>query len=645
MEKENIKDLSINLGYTLEEGFILSFESLKRHVLGFGSSGSGKTVAFKCLIEELALRNVPVIAIDPQGDIASLGLTASDEDLKKHNIPLNKKNNFEKSAEVVVWTPGSIKGIPLSTNPIEFDEIKTLNDEERTKYLFYTARNICFLAGYEPDSDDCKTVEILLNILFEHCIKNNIPMDSLSTLVTFLGDIPEDAQKKINSISSPKIISSLIKKIKILTLGANRLMFEKGTPLNIDKLLGLDGSTKKTRISVIYLNSLNSFKEKDFFISELTKSLHQWMLKKSGNEDSSSLKCGFFIDEISPYIPPVKVTSSKIHLENIFRQGRKYGLVNLIASQSPGDIDYKAIGQFSSVILGALNTKQDIDKIKTRLNSVVPDESDDIIKELPSLNPGQFIGISPDNYEKAKSFKVRWLITKHEVILDKDIKNINTSELENFYKVNSNSARVEKSFDEIQSNENSSTDNGKSGKILIAKNNIIERDLRKKISKHINGFLLLKESFVDSTFNYLPLIQVTINFRKREGFLGRRVKEVTEKLYLDFKSHQIFFVDNNIFKFSNVVDKDPNDILDLDNFCTFESVNKKDIDFDFRSLGGKKLNKVKIKNVMERKYRVRVISSCMVLFPSWLCRLEAKKDKKKHRFVCLDGIFGNVIKL
>ena len=338
-------------------------------------------------------------------------------------------------------------------------------------------------------------------------------------------------------------------------------------------------------------------------------------------------------------------TNWRWHKDYYSAHCRKYGLVNLIASQSPGDIDYKAIGQFSSVILGALNTKQDIDKIKTRLNSVVPDESDDIIKKLPSLNPGQFIGISPDNYEKAKSFKVRWLITKHEIILDKDIKNINTSELENFYKVNSNSARVGKSFDDIKSNENSSVDNGESGKILIVKNNITERDLRKKITKHINGFLFLKESFIDSTFNYLPLIQVTINFRKKEGFLGRRVKEVTEKLYLDFKSHQILFVKNNIFTFSNVVDKDPNDILDLDDFCTFELINKKDTDFDFRSLGGKKLNKGKIKNVMERKYKVKVISSCMVLFPSWLCRLESKDDKKKHRLVCLDGIFGNVIKL
>ncbi len=644
MNQENIKDLSINLGSSVEEGFVFSFESLKRHVIGFGSSGSGKTVAFKCLIEELALSNIPIIAVDPQGDIASLGLMATESDLKKHNLSLNKKKEYEKSVEVVIWTPGSAKGIPLSTNPIKFDKVKLLNDEERTKYLFHTAKNICFLAGYDSEGDDCKTVEVILNILFEYCIKNNIKMDSLSALIDFLGKIPDNAQRKIDSISSPKIISSLIKKLNILTLGANKLMFENGTPLDIDKLLGLDGSTKKTRISVIYLNSLNSFREKDFFISELTKSLYHWMLTKSDKEDSNSLKCGFFIDEISPYIPPVKVTSSKIHLENIFRQGRKYGLVNLIASQSPGDVDYKAIGQFSTVILGALNTKQDIEKIKTRLNSVVPDESENIIKKLPSLNPGQFIGVSPDNYEKAKLFNVRWLITRHKIIIDKDIKNINKHEIFNYYNNHSDYIENIETVSEIKTNDNNSGKNDESGKILVVKNNVTERELNKKIKKHIKGFLFSKELFINATFEYLPLIQVTINFKRKDGFFRRKVSDITEMLYLDFKSHQLFFVEKDTFFFSNVVDKEPNDILDLDDFCSFELVDKKNVDFDFRSLGGKKLNENKIKNVMERKYKVKVIRSHLVLFPKWSCKLESKKDKNNVRVLNLDGIFGNIMK-
>src|SRR5688500_1476313 len=48
--------------------------ALLRHVMALGSSGSGKTVFCKVLVEEAALRGVPVIAIDPQGDLASLAL-------------------------------------------------------------------------------------------------------------------------------------------------------------------------------------------------------------------------------------------------------------------------------------------------------------------------------------------------------------------------------------------------------------------------------------------------------------------------------------------------------------------------------------------------------------------------------------------
>ncbi len=45
-----------------------------RHAGIFGSTGSGKTVLGKIICEEAARHGIPVIAIDPQGDIASLAL-------------------------------------------------------------------------------------------------------------------------------------------------------------------------------------------------------------------------------------------------------------------------------------------------------------------------------------------------------------------------------------------------------------------------------------------------------------------------------------------------------------------------------------------------------------------------------------------
>src|SRR6266545_6314079 len=56
------------------EAVTLPVSALLRHVMALGSSGSGKTVFCKVLVEEAALRGIPVIAIDPQGDLASLAL-------------------------------------------------------------------------------------------------------------------------------------------------------------------------------------------------------------------------------------------------------------------------------------------------------------------------------------------------------------------------------------------------------------------------------------------------------------------------------------------------------------------------------------------------------------------------------------------
>src|SRR3970282_2032632 len=49
-------------------------ESLRRHVAVLGSTGSGKTVLCKVIVEEAVRNGIPVLAVDPQGDIASLVL-------------------------------------------------------------------------------------------------------------------------------------------------------------------------------------------------------------------------------------------------------------------------------------------------------------------------------------------------------------------------------------------------------------------------------------------------------------------------------------------------------------------------------------------------------------------------------------------
>ena len=658
------KDHQIILGKVTDETLKLSVKTLQRHFACFGSSGSGKTVASKVLMEELSRRGIPIIAFDPQGDIASLALIEETDKIKDRGTDPEIKDDFINDVEVVIWTPASSKGLPLCINPLQFDGIDELNSEDRTRYFASISKNIVSLIGYDLDSDNGKSAEAVLSVIFQYCADNNVILNGFNDLIKMLEDMPDFVASRVAAVGSQQFLGGLKKKLSLLTFGARKLIFQTGVPANIDALLGKDGSTDKTRISIIYLNTLHSTEEKEFFISSIANLLYRWMLKNPLSDGQEGVQCAMYIDEIAPYIPPVKVPACKENLELLFRQGRKYGVSCLIATQSPGDIDYKAIGQFSTFILGRLNTKQDIEKVKKRLESVAPKEIDYIVQQLPSLKPGHFLAVSPDEFEKVQQLSVRWLVTKHKVIPEHHLQELVPEKLREFYlnkqimddpdrrlsEQNGDEAsqdsepsalaedtdQSQHAGDLVMDAENDSAEN----KLLVAKSNIYERDLKNKLRPHLSGTLFKSERLDRPIFKYIPIIMVNLVFIDIKGIFKKSITEIPENLYLDFKTLDIFYVVDKQFKFSSVVDADPHKIEDLDNYCKLESYDKDDVDFDFRALGGKKLNKKKVKSSLERKYRVTVNNSELVLFPVWECNLK-HNNSGKTRMIMIDGIFGN----
>ena len=94
--------------------------------------------------------------------------------------------------------------------------------------------------------------------------------------------------------------------------------------------------------------------------------------------------------------------------------------------------------------------------------------------------------------------------------------------------------------------------------------------------------------------------------------------------------------------FKTVVDKDPHNIVDLDDIGEIKTIEKDKIDYDFRSLGGKIINKRKVKMMMERKYDVEVHKIDLILFPIWDCEIKNKKGSDKRNII-LDAVSGKKI--
>jgi len=405
-------------------------KTLKRHICALGASGSGKTVFYKVIVEEVTRLGIPSIIIDPQGDIASLGLLGDSEKMQEMGTTLVFAEEYQKNAEVRIWTPASSKGIPLCINPLQFSE-EELDVEDIIKAVDAIATTLIRFLGYNPENDYGKAAQTYLFQLLDYYREQKTPLNDLKTLAECVESPPEPIQEKVSGVIDTKEIRKLAKKIRFLATGATKLIFEMGIALDIDTLL-TPVEPSMTPVNIIYLNTLNREVDKHFFIATLGRQLYEWMLRHPKDEPQLIL----YIDEIAPYLPPHPYNPPpKDSLKLLMKQARKYGISNLIATQNPADIDYKALAQANTWVLGRMMTKQDISKVHHMLKSLNPEKADNIVAQLPKLSAGEFLLICPDEFkDEVVQLNVRWLVTDHKTIDENDIETIMSETVINYFK-------------------------------------------------------------------------------------------------------------------------------------------------------------------------------------------------------------------
>ncbi len=96
----------------------MPLEDLRRHTVIFAGSGSGKTVLIRRLVEECALKGVSAVVLDPNNDLARLGLAWPEPPEGWLDGDAKRAASYLRDTEVVVWTPRLTTGRPLSFAPL-----------------------------------------------------------------------------------------------------------------------------------------------------------------------------------------------------------------------------------------------------------------------------------------------------------------------------------------------------------------------------------------------------------------------------------------------------------------------------------------------------------------------------------------------
>ena len=84
------------------------------------------------------------------------------------------------------------------------------------------------------------------------------------------------------------------------------------------------------------------------------------MRRQSGTTDLRAL---LYMDEVMGYLPPTAMPPTKKPIMTLMKQARAFGVGVVLATQNPVDIDYKAISNAGTWMVGRLQTERDKDRL------------------------------------------------------------------------------------------------------------------------------------------------------------------------------------------------------------------------------------------------------------------------------------------
>ncbi len=420
----------------------MTSKDLTTHAVCVGMTGSGKTGLCIGLIEEAAIDGVPAILIDPKGDLGNLLLTFPDlqgsdflpwiNQDEARNKDLSPEAYADKqaalwtkglgdwgqdgqriqrlkdSAEMLVYTPGSNAGLPVSIlNSFAAPGKEILEDNDLLRErISTTVSSLLGLVGIDADPIQSKE-HIFLSTILDTAWRKGQNLD----LAAIIQQVQTPPIKKVGVLDIESFYPS--KERFELVMALNNLLASpgfnawlEGTPLDIGQILYTPAG--KPRIAIFSIAHLSD-PERMFFVSLLMNQVLGWMRTQSG---TNSLRAIVYMDEIFGYLPPTSNPPSKTPMLTLLKQARAFGIGMVFATQNPVDLDYKALSNMGTWFIGRLQTERDKARLLDGLESAAGGgfNRSQIEKIISNLDNRVFM-LNNTHEDAPELFHTRWVLS------------------------------------------------------------------------------------------------------------------------------------------------------------------------------------------------------------------------------------------
>ncbi|NNC79043.1 MAG: DUF87 domain-containing protein [Acidimicrobiales bacterium] len=413
----------------------LEASDLTTHGVIVGMTGSGKTGLSVIMLEEALLQGIPTIIIDPKGDMGNLMLTfpelggsdfepwvnAADAErdgasladhaqatadmwrqgLDSWGIAPERLAKLREAADFTIYTPGSSSGVPLDiigdlSAPVDANE-EALHDEVEGLVS-------SLLGLVDIDADPLSSRE---HILLSNLVYRSWSEGKSLDLGTLLGQVQNPPMRKLGVLDldaffPAKDRTALVMKLNGLLASPAFASWANGEPLDIDAML-----SNGPRASIISISHLSET-ERQFVVTLVLSKIVTWMRAQSGTPELRAL---IYMDEVFGYVPPSAMPPSKKPILTILKQARAFGVGLVLATQNPVDVDYKALSNAGTWMVGRLQTERDKDRLLDGMASAGGGSDKGTLSDIISgLDKRQFL-LHQTRSDTPTVFGTRWAMS------------------------------------------------------------------------------------------------------------------------------------------------------------------------------------------------------------------------------------------
>jgi hypothetical protein len=383
------REVDAQTGERTEDPVLYDSRDLTTHGVIIGMTGSGKTGLGIALLEEAAMDRIPVLAVDPKGDLTNLLLTFPELDASNFRPWINEDaarqrgqdpdayaagqaelwrkglqdwgqdaqrvRRLREHTDFAIYTPGSEAGLPVSVlRSFDAPAPELVADADSFRERVHTAvTELLGLLGL--DSDPVRSREhILLASILDDAWRKGRSLD-LGALIQSIQQPPFTrlGVMELESVYPAKDRFALAMQLNGLLASPGFQSWMTGEPLDIGAMLYTpEGKPRLTVFSIAHLGDA----ERMFFVTMLLSAVLGWMRGQSG---TTSLRAIVYMDEIFGFFPPNANPPSKTPMLTLLKQARAFGVGMVLATQNPVDLDYKGLGNTGTWFIGRLQTERD----------------------------------------------------------------------------------------------------------------------------------------------------------------------------------------------------------------------------------------------------------------------------------------------